>query len=66
MRSITLTVLELGEPDESAAEKIEEWRMHTATRLTRAQSTLEEIEASGHHDLATLSVAARALRSMIR
>ncbi|GAA1901284.1 NAD-glutamate dehydrogenase [Williamsia serinedens] len=66
MRSITLTVLELGEPDESAAEKIEEWRMHTATRLTRAQATLEEIDASGHHDLATLSVAARALRSMIR
>ena len=66
LRSITLTVLELGEPDESAAEKIEEWRMHTATRLTRAQATLEEIDASGHHDLATLSVAARALRSMIR
>jgi glutamate dehydrogenase len=66
MRSITLTVLELGEPDESAAEKIEEWRMHTATRLTRAQATLEEIDSSGHHDLATLSVAARALRSMIR
>ncbi len=40
--------------------------MHTATRLTRAQATLEEIDASGHHDLATLSVAARALRSMIR
>jgi glutamate dehydrogenase len=66
MRSITLTVLELGEPDETAEEKIEEWRLHTATRLTRAQATLEEIDASGHHDLATLSVAARALRSMIR
>lgn len=66
VRAVTLEVLAVGEPDETPQEKIAEWELHNASRLARARATLEEIEASGHWDLATLSVAARQLRSVIR
>ncbi|MGJ0121599.1 NAD-glutamate dehydrogenase [Williamsia sp. MIQD14] len=66
VRAVTLEVLAVGEPDETAPEKIAEWELHNASRLARARATLDEIEASGHWDLATLSVAARQLRSVIR
>ncbi|MBJ7290504.1 NAD-glutamate dehydrogenase [Williamsia sp.] len=66
LRAMTLAVLEVGEPDESPREKIAEWELHNASRLSRARATLDEIALSGHRDLATLSVAARQLRSVIR
>lgn len=66
LRALTLKVLEVGEPEESAPEKIAEWELSHASRLSRVRSTLIEIEASGTLDLATLSVAARQLRSVIR
>ncbi|MFW0796425.1 NAD-glutamate dehydrogenase [Gordonia sp. CPCC 205515] len=66
LRALTLKVLEVGEPEESPAEKIEEWEFSHASRLSRVRSTLAEIEESGTLDLATLSVAARQLRSVIR
>lgn len=66
LRALTLTILEVGEPDESAAEKIAEWEASNASRLSRVRSMLTDIEDSGNQDLATLSVAARQLRSMIR
>ncbi|MGU3294205.1 NAD-glutamate dehydrogenase [Williamsia sp. M5A3_1d] len=66
VRAVTLEVLAVGEPEETPQEKIAEWELHNASRLARARATLTEIEASGHWDLATLSVAARQLRSVIR
>jgi glutamate dehydrogenase len=36
------------------------------SRIDRARRTLSEIEDSDSHDLATLSVAARQIRSMTR
>ncbi|HEU4360469.1 MAG TPA: NAD-glutamate dehydrogenase [Mycobacterium sp.] len=66
IRSLTLDVLAVGEPDEDGVQKIAEWEHTNGSRVERARRTLTEIYASGEQDLATLSVAARQLRSMTR
>lgn len=66
LRALCFDVLAVGEPDESGDEKIAEWEMTNSSRVTRARRTLAEIYESGQHDLATLSVAARQIRSMTR
>lgn len=60
-----MDVLASGEPDESPQEKIEYWESTNQSRLGRARNALSEIFESGTHDLATLSVAARQVRSMV-
>ncbi|MGE2723798.1 NAD-glutamate dehydrogenase [Mycolicibacterium pulveris] len=66
LRALCLDVLAVGEPNESGEEKIAEWEMTNSSRVTRARRTLAEIYESGQHDLATLSVASRQIRSMTR
>jgi glutamate dehydrogenase len=66
LRALCFDVLAVGEPDESGEEKIAEWETTNSSRVTRAQRTLTEIYESGELDLATLSVAARQIRSMTR
>jgi len=66
LRSLTLDVLGGTEPDESANDKIAQWEQANASRLARARSALREIAAAGTLDLATLSVAVRQIRSMVR
>ncbi|RVW05478.1 NAD-glutamate dehydrogenase [Rhodococcus xishaensis] len=66
LRSLTLEVLVAGEPSETPEEKIDYWESTNASRLARARSALAEIFESGTLDLATLSVAARQVRSMVR
>jgi glutamate dehydrogenase len=66
MRAITLDVLRHSDPGDSAAEKIEKWEESNASRLGRARSSLREIARVGRPDLATLSVAARQIRAMVR
>jgi glutamate dehydrogenase len=66
LRALCLDVLSVGEPDESGTVKIAEWEHTNSSRVERARRTLAEIYADGAHDLATLSVAARQIRSMIR
>jgi glutamate dehydrogenase len=66
IRALCFDVLAVGEPDENGEEKIAEWETTNSSRVTRAQRTLTEIYESGELDLATLSVAARQLRSMTR
>ena len=56
----------VGEPDETGEQKIEEWEVTNTSRVARARRTLDEIYAEGERDLATLSVAARQIRSMTR
>ncbi|HEX2299275.1 MAG TPA: NAD-glutamate dehydrogenase domain-containing protein, partial [Pseudonocardiaceae bacterium] len=66
LREITLDVLRSGDawaPPEAA---IARWEQENASRLTRARSTLEELSDAGSLDLASLSVAARQIRSMVR
>ena len=66
IRALCFDVLAVGEPDENGEEKIAEWETTNSSRVSRAQRTLTEIYDSGELDLATLSVAARQLRSMTR
>ncbi|WP_292989855.1 NAD-glutamate dehydrogenase [Mycobacterium sp.] len=66
LRSLCFDVLAVGEPDETGEEKIAEWEHTSASRVERARRTLIEIHESGQRDLATLSVAARQIRSMTR
>lgn len=66
LRALCFDVLAVGEPNETGEEKIEEWELTNSSRVDRAQRTLNEIHAEGQRDLATLSVAARQIRSMTR
>ena len=66
LRSLCFDVLAVGEPEERGEEKIEEWELTNGSRVQRARRTLNEIYESDERDLATLSVAARQIRSMTR
>ncbi|MGV9802385.1 NAD-glutamate dehydrogenase domain-containing protein, partial [Mycobacterium sp. NPDC003449] len=66
LRALCFDVLGVGEPEETGEEKIAEWEMTNSSRVTRARRTLTEIYQDGEQDLATLSVAARQLRTMTR
>ena len=66
LRSLCFDVLAVGEPEESGEEKIGEWELINGSRVQRARRTLNEIYQSDERDLATLSVAARQIRSMTR
>jgi glutamate dehydrogenase len=66
LRAITLDALRHSEPGDSAQEKIAQWEKTNASRLSRARVALDEIDKSGRLDLATLSVAARQIRSTVR
>jgi glutamate dehydrogenase len=66
LRSLCSDVLAVGEPDESGEEKIAEWEHTNSSRITRARRMLAEIDESDELDLATLSVAARQIRTMTR
>ncbi|MEU7769049.1 NAD-glutamate dehydrogenase domain-containing protein, partial [Nocardia sp. NPDC049190] len=65
LRSLTLDVLSGGDPEETPDEKIAYWESKNQSRLGRARAALSELFESGTHDLATLSVAARQVRSMV-
>ncbi|WP_345499781.1 NAD-glutamate dehydrogenase domain-containing protein, partial [Nocardia callitridis] len=65
LRSLTLDVLSAGDPEETADEKIAYWESKNQSRLGRARAALSELFESGTQDLATLSVAARQVRSMV-
>jgi len=66
LRAITLDVLLQSEPGDPAEEQIAAWEHANASRLGRARVALDDIHRSGRLDLATLSVAARQVRSMVR
>jgi glutamate dehydrogenase len=64
VRALCFDVLAVGEADETGEQKIQEWEATNSSRVTRARRTLSEILGDSERDLATLSVAARQLRSM--
>ncbi|MBS1696031.1 MAG: NAD-glutamate dehydrogenase [Actinobacteria bacterium] len=66
LRSLCFDVLAVGEPDENGEEKIAEWELTNTSRVGRARRTLTEIYEDEERDIATLSVAARQIRSMTR
>ena len=66
LRAITLDVLRQSDPGTSADDKIVNWEQVNARRLSRSRESLDEIRNVGTPDLATLSVATRQVRSMVR
>ena len=66
LRAITLDALRHSEPGDPADAKIAQWEKQNSARLARARVALDEINQSGRLDLATLSVAARQIRSTVR
>ncbi|MFI5588097.1 NAD-glutamate dehydrogenase [Amycolatopsis sp. NPDC051758] len=66
LRAITLDALKHSDPGSSGDAKIAQWEKTNASRLQRARVALDEIHKSGRLDLATLSVAARQIRSTVR
>ncbi|MEU8639203.1 NAD-glutamate dehydrogenase [Amycolatopsis sp. NPDC048633] len=66
LRAITLDALKHSDPGSSGDAKIAQWETTNASRLQRARVALDEITKSGRLDLATLSVAARQIRSTVR
>ncbi|OLF16811.1 NAD-glutamate dehydrogenase [Actinophytocola xanthii] len=66
LRAITLDVLRQSDPGTTAEEKIANWEHANASRIARSRASLEEIHRVERLDLATLSVAARQVRSMVR
>jgi glutamate dehydrogenase len=66
LAGLTTNVLTSTPSSESATARIEAWEEANREGVTRAQSTLEEIAATDNYDLATLSVALRTIRTLLR
>ncbi|WP_410665853.1 NAD-glutamate dehydrogenase [Amycolatopsis sp. lyj-84] len=66
LRAITLDALRHSDSGTDPDEKIAHWEKTNASRLQRARVALDEISQFGKLDLATLSVAARQIRSTVR
>jgi glutamate dehydrogenase len=66
VRAIAVDVLRHSDPEDSADVKIVKWEGSNASRLGRARAALGELSRVGRLDLATLSVAARQVRAMVR
>jgi glutamate dehydrogenase len=62
---ITTTVLETTEPGD-AEDRVAAWVALNQEQLDRARSVFEEVNALGQDDMASLSVAMRQLRSIVR
>jgi glutamate dehydrogenase len=63
---LTTNVLTSTSSSELAQVRIEAWEEANHEGVTRARSTLEEIAATDNFDLATLSVALRTIRTLLR
>ncbi|MFZ2509469.1 MAG: NAD-glutamate dehydrogenase domain-containing protein [Gordonia sp. (in: high G+C Gram-positive bacteria)] len=65
VRGLTLAILQLSEPEESAAAKIADWESARSTQLARVRATVSQVMAEETPGLAGLTVAVRALRSVV-
>jgi glutamate dehydrogenase len=65
LESLTRAVLSRTEPA-PPAERVRAWEESNASQLARVRQTVEEVQRLEHSDLASLSVALRLLRSVIR
>ena len=67
LRALCFDVLAVGEPDENGEEKIAEWEMTNSSRVSAGPPHADrDLRKWRTADLATLSVAARQIRSMTR
>ncbi|HZX39631.1 MAG TPA: NAD-glutamate dehydrogenase [Streptomyces sp.] len=63
---LTADVLSVGNGASTPEERFKAWEQKNAAILSRARSTLEEIQSSDTFDLANLSVAMRTMRQLLR
>ncbi|SDH75023.1 NAD-glutamate dehydrogenase [Nonomuraea jiangxiensis] len=63
--SLTQDVLAHSKPGLSPEERLARWSEQNSAAVSRARQTLSEIWESDHFDLATLSVALRAIRTLV-
>jgi glutamate dehydrogenase len=66
LAGLTSNVLRASAPDDDPAKRIEQWEEQNAEGLSRARGTLDEIVTSEKFDLATMSVALRTIRTLLR
>ena len=66
LAGLTQAVLTSTSSTGAPAERITAWEKQNAEGVARAQATLEEIVALDSFDLATLSVALRTIRTLLR
>ena len=66
LAGLTSKVLRSTSADDVAESRIAAWEERNWEGQQRARATLSEIDASGHYDLATLSVALRVLRTLVQ
>ncbi|WP_280406559.1 NAD-glutamate dehydrogenase domain-containing protein, partial [Nocardia carnea] len=64
LRLLTLDIATATDPEDPVSEKLDYWEQTNRSRLARARAALTEIFGVARHDLATLSVAARQVRSL--
>jgi len=62
---LTFDVLSVGSEAIGSDERFEAWYQRNATEVARARQTLEEIANADTHDLATMLVAMRVLRTLL-
>ena len=66
LSGLTRTVVEATPGMTDAVQRVESWESHQAEGLARARATLDEIAALETFDVATLSVALRTIRTLVR
>jgi glutamate dehydrogenase len=66
LEALTLAVLKGSEPTAEPADRIAQWERANAAAVARATQTLEEVRRLERGDLASLSVALRTLRGVVR
>ncbi|APY88007.1 NAD-glutamate dehydrogenase [Streptomyces alfalfae] len=64
--ALTADVLAAGNGESTPEERFKAWEEKNAPILSRARTTLEEIQSSDSFDLANLSVAMRTMRTLLR
>ena len=65
LAGLTEQVLAVATPGAAPGEQINEWEAKYASALSRTRATLDEIAALEQFDVATLSVALRAMRTLV-
>ncbi|WP_436786811.1 NAD-glutamate dehydrogenase [Yinghuangia sp. YIM S10712] len=63
---LTFDVLSSGGPDATPEMRFKAWEERNASVINRARTTLEELREAESYDLATLSVAMRVIRTLLR
>ncbi|MEV8533557.1 NAD-glutamate dehydrogenase [Streptomyces sp. NPDC051211] len=64
--ALTADVLAVGNGDSTPEQRFKAWEEKNAAIISRARTTLDEIQGSDDFDLANLSVAMRTMRSLLR